>query len=122
MKGKLLFVAGAAVGYVLGARAGRKRYDQIKSAAAKLWESPGVQRQVEQAQDFAAARVGEVPGALIDGAKKVVSSVSNHSSDEKKSSSSTKRSGGTAKKSASTTKKPAASTRSRSTTTSDSDA
>ena len=48
MRGKLLFVTGAAVGYVLGTRAGRKRYDQMKSAALKVWESPGVQKQVNE--------------------------------------------------------------------------
>ena len=72
MRGKLLFVAGAAVGYVLGARAGRKRYEQIKAAAAKVWETPGIQRQVNAVEDYAAARFGELPGALFEGTKKVV--------------------------------------------------
>ena len=33
MKGKILFVVGLGVGYVLGTRAGRERYEQIKQAA-----------------------------------------------------------------------------------------
>ena len=77
MRGKLLFVAGAAVGYVLGARAGRRRYEQIKSAAAKVWETPAVQKQVNAVEDYAAARFGELPGALFDGTKKVVTQVVN---------------------------------------------
>ena len=77
MRGKLLFVAGAAVGYVLGARAGRKRYEQIKSAAAKVWESPGIQKQVNAVEDYAAAKFGEIPGALLEGTKKVVTTVVN---------------------------------------------
>lgn len=81
MKGKLLFVAGAAVGYVFGARAGRKRYEQIKSAAQAVWETDGVQNQVQQVQDFAAQRVGEVPGALLNGAKKVFTTVSGLTKD-----------------------------------------
>ena len=72
MRGKLLFVTGAAVGYVLGARAGRKRYEQIKSAATKVWESPGIQKQVNAVEDFVAAKVGDVSGALYEGAKKLV--------------------------------------------------
>lgn len=40
MKGKIAFVVGAAAGYVLGARAGRKRYEQIRAAALAVWESP----------------------------------------------------------------------------------
>ncbi|WP_344791893.1 hypothetical protein [Gryllotalpicola daejeonensis] len=71
MKGKLLFVTGLAVGYVLGARAGRKRYEQIASAANKVWQSPGIQRQVHAAQDYAAARVGDIPGAVFDGVRKL---------------------------------------------------
>ncbi|GAA0258464.1 hypothetical protein GCM10010492_69280 [Saccharothrix mutabilis subsp. mutabilis] len=40
MKGILL---GAAVGYVLGARAGRERYDQIVRAYRSLADHPAVQ-------------------------------------------------------------------------------
>lgn len=65
MRGKLLFVAGAAVGYVLGTRAGRKRYDQMKAAATKVWESPGVQKQVHAVEDFVAEKIGEVPEAVF---------------------------------------------------------
>jgi hypothetical protein len=75
MNGNLLFVAGAAVGYVLGARAGRKRYEQIKGAAERIWETPGVQNQVEQVKDFAAQRVGDIPSVLADGAQKAFTSL-----------------------------------------------
>jgi hypothetical protein len=77
MKGKLLFATGLAVGYVLGARAGRKRYDQIAAAANKVWETPGIQKQVHAAQDYAAARVGDIPGALFDGARKAATGAIN---------------------------------------------
>lgn len=72
MRGKLLFVTGAAVGYVFGTRAGRKRYDQMKSAALKVWESPGVQKQVAAVEDFVAEKVGEVPEAVYITVKKAV--------------------------------------------------
>jgi hypothetical protein len=75
MKGKLLFVAGLGVGYILGARAGRKRYEQIAAAAHKVWDTPGIQKQVHQVQDFAAETVGDIPGQLIDASKKAVASV-----------------------------------------------
>ena len=45
---KLSLVAGLAVGYVLGARAGRERYDQIAAGAARVWGSKPVQRQVQR--------------------------------------------------------------------------
>ncbi|WP_197409344.1 MULTISPECIES: hypothetical protein [unclassified Rathayibacter] len=61
MKGKILFVAGAAAGYVLGARAGRKRYDQIAAAANRFWQTQPVQ---------------DVAGAVGGAAKTQLSSVS----------------------------------------------
>jgi oxygen-dependent protoporphyrinogen oxidase len=72
MRGKLLFLAGAAAGYVLGARAGRRRYEQIKETAGRLWESPGVQKQVTAVEDFVAAKVGDLPEAAFGTAKKLV--------------------------------------------------
>lgn len=52
MRGKLMFLGGLAVGYVLGTREGRERYEQIASNARKLFEHPTVQeaRGVVQAQ------------------------------------------------------------------------
>ncbi|TFD78225.1 YtxH domain-containing protein [Cryobacterium fucosi] len=75
MRGKLLFITGGLVGYVLGARAGRKRYDQIAAAAENLWSAPPVQRRVTEVRDFALERVGDVPSALFDAGKKIVTAV-----------------------------------------------
>jgi hypothetical protein len=44
MKMKTALLAGLAAGYVLGAKAGRERYEQIRSAARQLADNPGVQR------------------------------------------------------------------------------
>ena len=76
MKGKILLLTGLAVGYVLGTRAGRERYDEIKNAANKLWNDPRVQKPVHQAQDFAKDKAPEVAEFMSDTAKKVVSQVS----------------------------------------------
>ena len=51
--GKLQILLGAGVGYVLGARAGRERYDQIEQQARKLWSNPKVQDAAGQAEDAA---------------------------------------------------------------------
>ncbi|GAB2528012.1 hypothetical protein [Paramicrobacterium agarici] len=75
MKGKVLFVAGLATGYVLGTRAGRKRYEQIKSGWEKIWNTEPVQKQVAKVEGFAKARVSEVPKVLASGAKKVVTTL-----------------------------------------------
>ncbi|WP_255368458.1 hypothetical protein [Agromyces sp. CF514] len=69
MKGKVLFVVGLGVGYVLGTRAGRERYEQIKGAAASVWNTPTVQKGVDSAKDFAMARVGSVSDTVLDQVK-----------------------------------------------------
>lgn len=71
MRGKFLFIAGLAIGYVFGTRAGRKRYEQIKSAAQNIWESEPVQWSVKQAQDA----VGDVAEEAITAAKRVIHQV-----------------------------------------------
>jgi len=50
MKKLMLLVAGG-VGYVLGTRAGRERYEQIKRTAMRVKEDPRVQEKAHQAAD-----------------------------------------------------------------------
>ena len=50
MVGKLKWLVGFGAGYVLGARAGRERYDQIAGRAQELWSDPRVQEKAGQAQ------------------------------------------------------------------------
>lgn len=47
---KLTMAAAAAVGYVLGARAGRERYDELSQKAESLWNNPKVQQGKRRAQ------------------------------------------------------------------------
>ena len=72
MRGKLIFVAGGALGFVLGARAGRDRYEQISATSSKLWHSRAVQRQVVKAEDFAGAKTADVVGAGVNAVKFVI--------------------------------------------------
>lgn len=51
MMKKLLLLSGAAVGYVLGAKAGRERYDQIVAAAREVARDPRVRQKAREAQD-----------------------------------------------------------------------
>lgn len=68
---KLYFLAGLAVGYVLGTRAGRERYEELKAQAARVAEDPKVRAVAEEAREkateVAAAGVEKVkedhPGA-----------------------------------------------------------
>jgi hypothetical protein len=50
MRGKLMFLTGLAAGFVLGSRAGREKYEEIRDSAKKLWESPSVQEAAGVAQ------------------------------------------------------------------------
>ncbi|MGO1435810.1 MAG: YtxH domain-containing protein [Canibacter sp.] len=84
MKGKLALVVGFAAGYVLGSRAGRNRYNQIKRVASNVWEADSVQSGVEYVQDFAEARFDDARDFVAD---KVGSVISSGRSSAKKSSS-----------------------------------
>src|SRR5690606_32645408 len=76
MKGKILFVAGLGLGYVLGTRAGREKYEQLKEQALKVWNDPRVQKQVDAVEDFVKDKAPEVADFVTDNAKKVADKVS----------------------------------------------
>ena len=50
---KMTMLVSAGVGYVLGARAGRERYEQIRSAALKIKGNPTVQATATTAAEAA---------------------------------------------------------------------
>jgi len=54
MRYRFTFLAGLAVGFVIGARAGRERYEQLKKLAAKAKDSPAMQQAAGAAQAQAA--------------------------------------------------------------------
>lgn len=53
MMKKLLVLGAGAAGYVLGARAGRERYDEILRMAGRVKDDPRVQEKAAQAADLA---------------------------------------------------------------------
>ncbi|PSK92417.1 hypothetical protein CLV30_13233 [Haloactinopolyspora alba] len=70
MKGKLLILAGAAVGYVLGTRAGRQRYEDLKGRADALWHDPKVQQRVSDAENAVRTRAPHLQDRISDAATK----------------------------------------------------
>ncbi len=54
MRYRIIFAAGLAVGFVLGARAGRERYEQLKRLVRKAADNPSVQQAAAAAQAQAA--------------------------------------------------------------------
>lgn len=75
MRGKILFVFGVALGYVLGTRAGRERYEQIRAGAMKVWNDPRVQEQVATVEGFVKDKAPDVAEAASAAAKKVSSTI-----------------------------------------------
>jgi len=75
---KLQLLAAAGVGYVLGARAGRQRYDQIAATAKKVADNPKVQRVANRAQDAAAQQAA----AAAEVAKDKVTSAASSAADK----------------------------------------
>ncbi|MEV8368097.1 hypothetical protein [Microbacterium sp. NPDC064584] len=71
MRGKVGLVIGLAAGYVLGTRAGRERYEQIKAQAAKVWNLDPVQEQVTKVKEFTKSTAMALPSTLWDSAVKV---------------------------------------------------
>lgn len=95
MRGKILFLLGLGVGYVFGTRAGRARYNQMKTAALKVWNDPRVQEQVSAATEFVKENAPEVASAVSENVKKISERV-----DALRSASSTKPTAPPVKKSA----------------------
>lgn len=75
MKGKIAFVLGAAVGYVLGSRAGRERYEQIKRGADQLWNTAPVQRGVGVVRDATRGTVENLKDSALQAGKNAFASM-----------------------------------------------
>lgn len=73
LKGKLVLIGlGVGVGYILGAKAGRERYDEIAKKASAIWNAPVVKDVRDTAADFVEARLDDVGGLLKIGAASAI--------------------------------------------------
>src|SRR5437867_3376888 len=79
---KLTFLTGFALGYILGARAGRGRYEQIKAMLRTMSEesavqeaAAGVRHASEAAQDAALGKARDASEALADSVHRLASKV-----------------------------------------------
>ena len=61
---KLTLLIGIGIGYVLGSRAGRERFEQIRSSARKVATSDPVQSAAGKAQETVAAQAPVVAEAV----------------------------------------------------------
>ena len=72
MKGKIAFAFGLGLGYVLGTRAGRGRYEQIKKAANKVWQTNTVQKLQTKATGFVGDRVQQAQHFVLGKSKQLL--------------------------------------------------
>jgi len=70
MRYRLTFVAGLALGYVLGTRAGRERYEKLKKSARQIAQNPAVRNTAEtaahQGREFAGKALHTVSDKVGD--------------------------------------------------------
>lgn len=83
MRGKIGLAIGLAAGYVLGTRAGRERYEQIKEQAERIWNQPAVQKQVDKVKDAGRMAAMALPTALWDGAVKITRAATSRGQDSR---------------------------------------
>ena len=76
-----LLIAGG-IGYVLGTKAGRERYDQILSTFNKVKDDPRVQDKAQQAVDIAKEKAPVVQEKLADVADTATSKVKSATSKD----------------------------------------
>jgi hypothetical protein len=118
VRSKISFLAGVGVGYVLGAKAGQQRYEQIKTKSQQLWQSEPVQTKVSEATDAVKSaapvvteKVTEAAKHAGEAAKSKISSDDASSDDATKAGTSyTAGSSSTSTRSSSTTTTPRSST------------
>jgi hypothetical protein len=79
---KLVVVTVGAAAYVLGARAGRERYDQISALARSLWRDPRVQKKASQAADVVRDQAPKAGEHLADAARAAAAMVTSKGKDE----------------------------------------
>ena len=97
MRGKLMFLTGLAAGFVLGSRAGREKYEEIRANAKKVWENPTVQEAAGVAQAQATKLYSESKDKLQSSklGEKLQSATSSSSDSQPLSSSNSTASGST---------------------------
>ncbi|MFI2455716.1 YtxH domain-containing protein [Streptomyces sp. NPDC019539] len=66
MRYRLTFMAGLGVGYVLGARAGQERYEQMKKAAREFARNPAVRNAAESAAQTSREVAGKALHVVSD--------------------------------------------------------
>ena len=82
MMRKLTLLIAGGIGYVLGTRAGRERYEQIKQTVTRVKEDPRVQEKAQQAADLAKEKAPVVKDKVTEAAGVAAAKVGGGSEDK----------------------------------------
>ena len=78
---KLGFLVGFGAGYVLGAKAGTERYDQLKRLYGNLMSTPAVQQATGKAKGAVGSSIGTAKDKASESVSKVTDAVKERRSD-----------------------------------------
>ena len=82
MRGRLRILLGFGAGYVLGAKAGRERYEQLKRLYENLLEHPSVRGAQGKAKEAVGTGFEQAKGLAQDSAHKVTDAVTERRSPD----------------------------------------
>jgi hypothetical protein len=82
MRLKLGFLVGFGAGYVLGAKAGTERYEQLRRLYGNLISSPQFQQATDKAKEAAGTGLEQAKGAASEGVTKVSGAIRSRKGDE----------------------------------------
>ena len=85
MRGRLGFLIGFGAGYVLGAKAGTERYEQLRRLYDNLVSSPTFQGATGKAREAAGTGYEQAKGFASEGASKVSGAVKERRTDPRSS-------------------------------------
>ena len=71
MRGRLGVLIGFGAGYVLGAKAGRERYEQLQRLYENVVNSPGFQQATGKAKEAVGTGLGQAKDLASEGVNKV---------------------------------------------------
>jgi uncharacterized protein YjbJ (UPF0337 family) len=87
MRGRLGFFIGFGAGYVLGAKAGKERYEQLRRLYDNLVSSPGFQQATGKAKNAVGTSFEQAKGAASEGVGKMSGAIKDRRSADDRASS-----------------------------------